>query len=602
MTQSWDARAIADYAMIGDCRTAALVSRNGSIDWYCAPRFDSPACFAALLGTPENGRWLIAPEGEVRSITRRYRGETLVLETIFETATGSVALIDCMAISEEDIGPQITRVVEGRSGRVTMQLELVIRFGYGRLIPWVTRAPAGLRAIAGPDSVHVYSEVPLHGENMRTVARFNVEEGAIVPFALTYHASHAPERPPTAPWYALHQTEAYWTQWSSRSRYTGKYKEHVQRSLCVLKALTYTPTGGLVAAPTTSLPEQPGGPRNWDYRFCWIRDATITLYALLLCGYTEEARRWREWLLRAVAGTPDQLQVIYGISGERTLTEFELPWLAGFAGSQPVRAGNAAHCQLQLDVFGELMDAMHQCRRARMENVLSWSVEKALLGFLEQHWRDPDASIWEVRGPNQQFTFSKVMAWVAFDRAIKAVEEFGRDGPVDRWRSIRAEIHAEVCARGFSKQRQAFVQSYESDFLDASLLQIPMVGFLPPTDPRVRATLAAIERELTIDRTFVLRYKTSEGVDGLPPGEGAFLACSFWLVSNLVMQDRRAEASELFERLLALENDVGLLAEEYDPRSRQQLGNFPQAFSHLALIDAAQALSEDITGPPEHRR
>jgi GH15 family glucan-1,4-alpha-glucosidase len=595
------APSIADYALIGDCRTAALVSKTGSIDWFCAPRFDSPACFAALLGSRDNGRWLIAPDVEVKKVTRQYRGETLVLETLFETAQGSVALIDCMAISKDSNASQIARVVEGRSGRVTMRLDLVIRFGYGKLVPWVTRAPAGIRAIAGPDAVHVYSEVPLHGENMHTVARFEVEAGAVIPFALTYHPSHIAENPPTAPCYTVQHTEAYWKQWSARSRYSGQYRNEVQRSLCVLKALTYMPTGGIVAAPTTSLPEFLGGERNWDYRLCWIRDATITLYALLLCGYTDEARSWREWLLRAVAGTPDQLQVIYGVSGERDLLESELSWLSGFAGSRPVRAGNAAHRQLQLDVFGELMDAMHLCRSAHMENIASWAVEKALLGFLENHWRKPDASIWEVRGPNQQFTFSKVMAWVAFDRAIKAVEIFGRDGPVERWRAIRDEIHAEVCARGFSTTQNAFVQSYGSEQLDASLLQIPMVGFLPPADPRVRGTLAAIERDLTIDRTFVLRYKAAPEVDGLPAGEGAFLACSFWLVSNLVMQDRRDEACELFERLLAIQNDVGLLAEEYDPRTGEQLGNFPQAFSHLALVDAAQALSEESSAPPAHR-
>lgn len=592
---------IADYALIGDCRTAALVSSRGSIDWWCVPRFDSDACFAALLGDRHNGRWLISPEGEIRSIVRRYRGKSLVLETTFETEQGRVALIDCMPIQSGSDGSQITRVVEGLSGRVSLHMELVIRFGYGNVVPWVTRGPSGIRAIAGADVLHLYSEVPVRGENMHTTARFEVGAGDIVPFVLSHHASHLPERPPAAPWYTVQNTEEQWTRWSAKSRYSGAYSKDVHRSLCVLKALTYAPTGGIIAAPTTSLPEKLGGERNWDYRLCWIRDATITLYALLLCGYTEEARSWREWLLRAVAGTPDQLQVIYGVAGERRLPEYELPWLDGFAHSRPVRVGNAAHRQLQLDVFGELMDAMHQCRRANMENAASWAVEIALLGFLEQHWRCTDAGIWEVRGPNQQFTHSKVMAWVAFDRAIRAVERFGRDGPVDRWRAIRAEIHAEVCARGFSNERQSFVQSYDGDRLDASLLQIPMVGFLPADDPRVRGTVAAIERELMVERTFVRRYATHPDVDGLPSGEGAFLACSFWLVSNWVMQNRHEEARALFERLLALRNDVGLLAEEYDPDTRQQVGNFPQAFSHLALIEAAQSLSEGPGGPAEHR-
>jgi GH15 family glucan-1,4-alpha-glucosidase len=592
---------IEDYALIGDCRSAALVSSTGSIDWFCAPRFDSAACFAALLGSPDHGHWSIAPVERCSRVTRSYRGASLVLETLFETATGSVAVIDCMPLTADSDRPQIVRVVEGRRGRVRMRTELVVRFGYGKVIPWVTRGSAGIRAIAGPDSLNLYSEVPLRGENMRTTAEFDLESGAMVPFVLGYHPSHLPEQPPPAPWYAVQSTEARWTSWSASSRYDGAYQAEVQRSLCVLKGLTYLPTGGIVAAATTSLPEQLGGERNWDYRLCWIRDATVTLYALLLAGYTDEAEAWREWLLRAVAGTPDQLQVIYGLRGERRLTESELPWLSGFASSAPVRIGNAAHAQLQLDVFGELMDAMHQCRRANLESGASWAMEKELLGFLEEHWRDPDASIWEVRGPARQFTFSKVMAWVAFDRAVKACELFGRDGPVSRWRGIRDAIHAEVCTRGFSTRRQAFVQSYDSEELDASLLQIPLVGFLPPTDARVRGTLAAIERELVLDGTFVRRYRSRKELDGLAPGEGAFLPCSFWLVSNLVMQDRRAEATALFERLLSLRNDVGLLAEEYDPERCQQLGNFPQAFSHLALVDAAQSLSERESAPPQHR-
>jgi GH15 family glucan-1,4-alpha-glucosidase len=592
---------IEDYALIGDCCSAALVSNSGSIDWFCAPRFDSPACFAALLGTPEHGRWLLAPAAPARSVRRQYRGDSLVLETVFETDSGTIAVIDCMPLDEGDHWPQIVRVVEGRSGRVDMHMELVIRFGYGDVVPWVTREVAGIRAIAGPDTLHLYSEVPLRGENLHTYAEFSIVQGSLVPFVLSYHPSHLHPQPPAAPLYVLLQTEQRWAEWSSLSRYRGKYQAHVQRSLCVLKALTYAPTGGIIAAPTTSLPEQLGGERNWDYRLCWIRDATITLWALLLAGHTREASAWREWLLRAVAGTPQQLQVIYGICGERRLTEFELPWLPGYADSRPVRVGNAAHSQLQLDVFGELMGAMHQCRCANLENEASWAVERELLSFLEQHWRDPDSSIWEVRGPVRQFTFSKIMAWVAFDRGIKAIEQFGRKGPLERWKAHRAEIHAEVCARGYSKRLQSFVQSYDGEQLDASLLQMPLVGFLPPSDPRVRGTLAAIERELVIDRTFVLRYKTEPEIDGLPPGEGAFLACSFWLVSNLVMQDRREEAEALFERLLRLQNDVGLLAEEYEPRLGCQLGNFPQGFSHLALVDAAQSLGEARDEPAAHR-
>jgi GH15 family glucan-1,4-alpha-glucosidase len=477
----------------------------------------------------------------------------------------------------------------------------VIRFDYGSVVPWVTRQPGSLRAIAGPDTLYLHTEVPWHGENLRTVAEFEVSAGSRVPFVITYQPSHLPERAPMAGSYAVKRTEAAWSDWSKRSRYTGTHREAVQRSLIVLKALIYEPTGGTVAAPTTSLPEQLGGSRNWDYRFCWLRDATITLYSLLLAGHTEEAEAWREWLLRAIAGTPSQVQVIYGLRGERHLTEVELPWLQGYESSSPVRIGNAAHSQLQLDVFGELMDAMHQCRRAGIDSEDSWALERNLLEFLEANWQRPDASIWEVRGPVRHFTHSKVMAWVAFDRAIKAVEMFGRAGPVERWRATRARIHDEVCARGYSEELTAFVQSYDTTELDASLLQMPLVGFLPPDDPRIRGTVRAIERELLIDDTFVLRYHSQRSLDGLPEGEGAFLACSFWLVSNRVMQGRRREAEELFTRLLSLRNDVGLLAEEYDIGRKRLVGNFPQAFSHLALVDAAQALSEPAKDPANHR-
>jgi GH15 family glucan-1,4-alpha-glucosidase len=592
---------IEDYALIGDCHSAALVGRDGSIDWFCAPRFDSPACFAALLGNAENGRWLIAPCDAPTKTTRQYRGESLVLETVFETQNGTVALIDFMPFGLQFESPQIVRIVEGRRGRVPMRMEWVVRFGYGSIVPWVTQQMGTVSATAGPDTLHLHTEVPLYGRELRTFAEFDISEGGRVPFHLTYNASHLGESPPIATAYALERTQAAWSAWSSRSRYHGPERNAVQRSLLVLKALTFDPTGGIVAAPTTSLPERIGGERNWDYRFCWVRDATVTLYALLRAGYTEEAQAWREWLLRAVAGSPSQIQVIYGLAGERHLPERELAWLSGFAGSAPVRVGNAAHGQLQLDVFGELMDAMHQCRQAQLESGASWALERSLLGFLETRWREPDESIWEVRGPARQFTYSKVMAWVAFDRAIKAIELFGLEGPLSHWQSIRAEIHAEVCAHAFSTQRNAFMQAYDLDELDASLLQIPLVGFLPADDPRVRGTLAAIERELKIDDTFVLRYKSRERTDGLPAGEGAFLACSFWLVNNLVMQGRRQEADALFQRLLAVQNDVGLMAEEYDPLQRRQLGNFPQAFSHLALIDAALALSEDAAQDVPHR-
>jgi GH15 family glucan-1,4-alpha-glucosidase len=591
---------IEDYALVGDCRSAALVSKTGSIDWWSVPRFDSQACFAALLGDENNGRWLLAPSVPVRRVTRHYRGASFVLETLFETDRGNVAVIDCMPLSSITQTSQLVRRVEGRTGRVPMHMEVCLRFEYGKVVPWVTRQAGSTKAIAGPHALHLYGDEPLRGENLHTVANFEVAAGAHRSFAASYHASHEPEMPPIAAGFAVARTEALWAAWSERSRYHGRYHEAVQRSLLVLKALTYEPTGGIVAAPTTSLPEQLGGERNWDYRYCWLRDATITLYALLLAGYTTEAVAWRQWLLRAVAGSREQLQIMYGLSGERELRELELPWLAGYQGAKPVRVGNAAHAQLQLDVFGELLDAMHQCRRMRLEDPQSWALESKLLGFLEAHWQDEDASIWEVRGPARHFTYSKMMAWVAFDRAVKAIELFGCKGPLERWRALRDRIHAEVCARAFDRDANAFVQSYGSKVLDASLLQMPLVGFLPADDPRVRGTVAAIERTLLVDDTFVLRYRSDETDDGLPAGEGAFLPCSFWLVSNRVMQGRADEARALFERVLSLANDVGLLAEEYDVPSRRQVGNFPQAFSHLALVDAAQALSE-VESPAQHR-
>jgi GH15 family glucan-1,4-alpha-glucosidase len=591
-----------DYALLGDCRGAALVSKYGSIDWWCTPRFDSPACFAALLGGRDHGHWTLAPKEEVLDVSRRYRDESLVLETLVTVQTGTVALIECLLFDEDDgRDPRLVRLVEGRSGRVPMHMELVVRFDYGSRVPWVTREGDHLAAIAGPEIVRLYADVEFYGRELRTHADFSTSEGERVSFVLTHAESHLPESPPVAALDAIERTERRWKAWTARSNYRGQYRESVQRSLLTLKALTYRPTGGIVAAPTTSLPEQLGGTRNWDYRFCWIRDATISLYSLLVSGYTQEAADWRNWLLRAIAGSPADAQVIYGIAGERRLEERELPWLPGYADSRPVRTGNAAHTQLQLDVYGELMDAMYQCRQAGLENAASWALEKRLLCYLEEIWREPDEGIWEMRGPRRQFTHSKVMAWVAFDRAVRSVEQFGRDGPLARWKEVREAIHEEVCARGFDERRNAFVQSYGSTALDASLLLMPLVGFLPAQDPRMVGTVAAIERELLIEDTFVLRYRTDPAIDGLPPGEGAFLACSFWLVSNRVMQGRADEARALFERLLAVRNDVGLLAEEYEPRARRLVGNFPQAFSHLALVDAAVSLSDVHEDPASHR-
>jgi GH15 family glucan-1,4-alpha-glucosidase len=590
--------AIEDYALIGDCHGAGLVSKSGSIDWLCVPRFDSGACFAALLGGPEHGHWRIAPRAPVRAVRRRYVGESLVLETEFETPDGVVRITDCMP--PESRAVDVVRLVEGIAGRVVMHMDLVIRFDYGSVVPWVTRESDGIQAIAGPDRLHLHTPVPIESRALKSTADFEVHAGQRVPFVMTFHPSHREEPAPIDAAGTIAATLSWWSRWSKLTTYSGRYGEAVQRSLIVLKALTYAPTGGIVAAPTTSLPETIGGVRNWDYRYCWLRDAAITLYTLLLAGYTEEAKAWREWLLRAVAGSPSQIQIMYGIAGERRLTEFELPWLPGYEGSRPVRVGNAAHGQLQLDVYGEILDAMHQCRCQGLESDDSWRLEQALLDFLEGSWHLPDRGIWEVRGPARQLTHSKVMAWVAFDRAIRAVERFGRDGPVARWRAVSREIRNEVLTRGFSSKKSAFTQSYDSEELDASLLLIPLVGFLPASDARVRGTVAAIEREL-VSEGFVARYRTRPELDGLPEGEGAFLPCSFWLVNNLVLLDRKPEAEQLFERLLGIRNDVGLLAEEYEVRSQRLLGNFPQAFSHLALVDAAQALSEEPDQPAKHR-
>ncbi|HTI84938.1 MAG TPA: glycoside hydrolase family 15 protein [Acetobacteraceae bacterium] len=590
---------IEDYALIGDCHTAALVSREGSIDWLCWPRFDSAACFAALVGTPDNGRWRIAPAGPVTRLRRHYRPGTMILETIFDTQDGSVALIDFMTAATGY--SSVVRIVEGRSGSVAMRMDLALRFGYGSAVPWVTSLQhrTGFRAIAGPDVVLLHSDVKLRGEKLTTVSDFTVETGQRVRLVLSHGDSHlADPRMPQAD-VALDEIEAGWTSWSSRCLYQGEWRDTVVRSLLTLKALTFHPTGGIVAAPTTSLPEQPGGPRNWDYRYCWLRDATFTLLALMHAGYREEAQAWGAWLRRSVAGTPSQIQTLYGLAGERWLMEWEVPWLDGYQGARPVRVGNAASGQLQLDVYGELMDALFQELDLGLARPnASWSIQRHLVDHLTKIWDQPDESIWEVRGGARHFTFSKAMAWVAMDRAIRGAEKFNLPGRLDQWRKLRQQIHDSVCREGFSAEKNSFVQYYGGDGLDASLLLLPLVGFLPADDPRIVGTVAAIQRDLTIDG-LVMRYRTHEGVDGLPPGEGVFLACSFWLVDNLVMQGRKAEARALFERLLGLANDVGLLAEEYDPRDKRQLGNFPQAFSHLALINSA--LNLENHGPMQTR-
>jgi GH15 family glucan-1,4-alpha-glucosidase len=594
-------RRIEDYALLGDLQTAALVSRAGSIDWCCFPRFDSGACFAALLGGPHHGRWLLAPATEVRRVERRYRGETLILETVHETAEGAVRVIDFMPPRGK--APDIVRIAEGLRGRVPMRSELVVRFDYGWMVPWVFHKGDDRLAVAGPDALCLRTPVDVRGEDLTTVAKFALEPGQRVPFVLTWFPSHEPVPASVDVEAALAETEAFWCDWAGACCQGGDYREAIRRSLIVLKALTYQPTGGIVAAPTTSLPEQVGGVRNWDYRFCWLRDASLTLGAMLDVGYREEAEAWSGWLLRAIAGDPAQVRIVYGIGGERRLDERELEWLPGFAGSRPVRIGNAASTQLQLDVYGEVLDAAYQSlARGIAGSPVAWRLLRHVLAWLGDGWRQKDAGIWEVRGPLRHFTHSKVMAWVAFDRAVRMHEEFGRDGPVDRWRRLRDEIKTEVLARAWSERKRAFAQSYGSDALDASVLLMPIVGFLPPDDPRVVATVEAIRRELTVDG-LLLRYRTEEdGTDGLPPGEGVFLACSFWLVQVLALQGRRDEARALFERLLALRNDVGLLAEEYDPAAGRQLGNFPQAFTHLALVTAALALDEDRSLRPAARQ
>ena len=581
---------IEDYALIGDTHTAALVGANGSIDWLCLPRFDAPACFASLLGTDENGFWDIAPTDEVVETTRRYRGPTLVLETEFRTAHGSARVIDCMPPRRER--PRVVRVVEGVRGEVPMRTRFKPRFDYGRTRPWVRKVNDALMAAAGPDALELRSDVPLHGRDFQHTGEFTVAPRERVGFVLSSHPSW--EAPPTVvdPVTILAETEGWWQEWSSRSTYRGGWAEEVERSFITLKALTYQPTGGIVAAPTTSLPEFLGGVRNWDYRYCWLRDAALTLDALMDAGYVAEAQSWRDWTLRAVAGDPEGLQIMYGLGGERRLDEYELDWLQGYEGSRPVRVGNAASGQLQLDVYGELADALFRARQLGIASAPhAWSVQRHLIDWLESHWRDPDDGLWEVRGARRNFVHSKVMAWVAADRVVRSVEEMGLDAPLERFKRMRADIHEEVCREGYDAERNTFTQYYGSKQLDAALLLIPQVGFLPPADPRVVGTVEAVQRELVRDG-FVMRYIPDEhAADGLPPGEGAFLACSFWLVNDLALIGRRQEAEDLFNRLLSLRNDLGLFSEEYDPVHKRLIGNFPQAFTHLALISSAKAVS-----------
>jgi GH15 family glucan-1,4-alpha-glucosidase len=590
---------IEDYAMIGDCKTAALVGRNGSIDWLCWPRFDSAACFAALLGGCENGRWLIAPKEESIEVSRRYRSGTLVLETEFHTKSGRATLVDFM-IPED--GAHLVRILIGRQGRVDFRKEFVVRFNYGATVPWVNRLDdGGISAIAGPERVVLRTPAALHGEDLKTIGEFAIEVGQSIPFVLSYGPSFQDHPPEVDAFDALERTEAFWREWSDRCPEVGPWTEAVKRSLITLKGLTFAPTGGIVAAPTTSLPELIEGVRNWDYRFCWLRDATFTLLALMYLGYYDEARAWRDWLIRAVAGSPEQVQIVYGVGGERWLPELTVPWLAGYEKSKPVRIGNAAYDQLQLDVLGEVADALFQAGKVGIGlTERGRALRPIMLEYLARVWRDPDEGIWEVRGGPQHFVHSKVMAWVAFDRAAHGFDAEGSSEAARHWRAVADEIHADVCERGFDPDLDSFVQTFGSKRLDASLLLIPLVGFLPPTDPRVKGTLRAIEEKLLVGREFVLRYEPENPGDGLPAGEGAFLVCSFWLVDNYILQGRYAEARKLLDRLLSRCNDVGLLAEEFDPFAGRMLGNFPQAYSHVGLINCALNLTRK-TCPAEER-
>jgi GH15 family glucan-1,4-alpha-glucosidase len=595
---------IEQYALLGDTQTAALVSTTGSIDWLCFPRFDSGAVFAALLGTEQHGRWSLAPQGVVTAVRRRYDGDTLILETEMDTAEGTIRLIDFMPPRGE--APDVCRIVAGIAGQVTVRMELRLRFDYGQVVPWVRQDGDALVAVAGPDSCWLRTPVETHGEDLTTVAEFTVQPGDRVPFVLTWREAHLPAPPVVDAETALQQTREYWADWVSRCTYDGRWPEAVVRSLITLKALTYAPTGGIVAAPTTSLPEKLGGVRNWDYRYCWLRDATITLQALMYAGFDQEATDWRHWLLRAIAGNPSEVQIMYGVAGERRLMEYQADWLPGYEG-HPVRIGNQAVDQFQLDVYGEVMDALYQARTAgNGGGGNTWSMQKALMRAVSLRWTEPDNGIWEVRGGPQHFTHSKLMAWVAVDRAVRSVQEFGLTGPIDEWLQLREDIRADILRRGYDRKRATFTQYYGSTEIDAALLMIPIVGFLPPDDERVLGTLAAIESELLVDG-FVRRYtqlpdadNTGNSTDGLPPGEGAFLACTFWLADNYSLVGRTVEAAEVFERLLELRNDVGLLSEEYDPKTRRLVGNFPQAFSHFPLVNTARNLSRN--GGPAHRR
>ena len=592
---------IEDYALLGDLQTAALVGRTGSVDWLPFPRFDSSSCFGALLGGSEHGRWLLAPLAGGRATDRRYRKDTLILESDWQTSTGRVRVIDFMPL--RDAAPDIVRIVEGLDGEVRMRTELVIRLDYGSVVPWVLRLDSQtLLAVGGPDGLILRTPIDLEPDDLTHSAEFTVRAGDRVPFVLTWFPSHADRPEPVDAERALADTQRFWRGWINDCTYAGERPEVVRTSLIVLKALTYQPTGGIVAAPTTSLPERIGGVRNWDYRYCWLRDATFTLYALMNAGHINEAKAWRQWLLRAVAGDPAKAQILYGVGGQRRVAESELDWLPGYGGSTPVRVGNAAHKQFQLDVYGEVMDVLHQARVNGLDpNDHSWELQRTLMDFLEGAWDRPDDGIWEVRGPSRHFTHSKVLAWVAFDRAIQASERFGRPGPVERWRRLRAEIHDEVCREGFNTDLNSFTQTYGSMELDASTLLIPILGFLPPDDPRVVGTVNAVQKHLTRDG-FVERYKAREEneVDGLPGGEGVFLPCSFWLVDALVLQKRHDEARELFDRLVGVSNDLGLLSEEYDPSEKRLLGNFPQAFTHVGLVNSAYNLSHH-KGPVDQR-
>ena len=591
---------IEDYGIIGDLHTAALVGRDGSIDWLCLPRFDSGACFAKLLGNEDHGSWRLAPKGSHVASHRHYRGETLVLESEFVTDEGTVRVIDCMPIRQQH--PEVVRLVEGVRGKVSMEMVLTIRFGYGQIVPWVRRVDGTLNAIAGPDGLSLWTPVEVQGRDLSTVAEFTVSEGQRIPFSLTWFpANEEPPRPVDAT-YAIQNTEMWWTGWVGQCTYEGDYREAVVRSLITLKALTYEPTGGIVAAATTSLPETLGGSRNWDYRFCWLRDATLTLESLMRGGFYQEAMAWRNWLLRATAGDPSQMQIMYGAAGERRLDEWEVDWLPGYEGAAPVRIGNAAAGQFQLDVYGEVMSALYESEPAgRSGDNPTWEFQMSLMDFLRDGWRQPDDGIWEVRGPRRHFTHSKVMAWVAIDRAVKTAEVYGMEAPLDEWKAVRQEIHDQVCDEGFNVSKGSFTQYYGSDELDASLLMIPLVGFLPAHDPRVRGTIEAVEREL-VDGGFVLRYRTADtgDVDGLSGREGAFLACSFWLADCLSMLGRERDARQLLDRLLGLRNDLGLLAEEYDPVAGRLVGNFPQAFSHVSLVNSASKLTGQEKPSSDH--